>query len=42
MESVLTALKEALIPTILVIAGIIFLLFSVVGQLVGHVTVTPE
>jgi len=42
MESVLAALKETLIPTILVLAGIIFLLLSMVGQLVGHVTVPPE
>jgi hypothetical protein len=42
MESVLTALKETPIPTNLVLAGIIFLLLSMVGQLVGHVTVPPE
>jgi hypothetical protein len=42
MENVLAALKETPLPTILVIAGIIFLLLSMVGQLVGHVTVPPE
>ena len=42
MESVLAALKETPIPTILVLAGIVFLLLSMVGQLVGHVTVPPE
>ena len=42
MESVLAALKETPIPTILVVAGIVFLLLSMVGQLVGHVTVPPE
>jgi hypothetical protein len=42
MESVLAALKETPIPTILVLGGIIFLLLSMVGQLVGHVTVPPE
>jgi hypothetical protein len=42
MESVLAALKETPIPTILVLGGILFLLLSMVGQLVGHVTVPPE
>jgi hypothetical protein len=37
MESVFTALKETPIPTILVIAGIVFLLLSMAGQLMGHV-----
>jgi hypothetical protein len=42
MESVLAALKDTPIPTILVIAGIVFLLLSVVGQLAGRITVPPE
>jgi hypothetical protein len=42
MESVFAALKETPIPTILVIAGIVFLLLSMAGQLVGHITVPPE
>jgi hypothetical protein len=42
MESVLAALKETPIPTILVLGGILFLLLSMVGQLVGHMTVPPE
>ena len=42
MESVLSALKETPIPTILVIAGIVFLLLSMAGQLIGHITVPPE
>jgi hypothetical protein len=42
MESVFAALKETPIPTILVIAGIAFLLLSIAGQLIGHITVPPE
>jgi hypothetical protein len=42
METVLAALKETPIPTILVIAGIVFLLLSIVGQLAGRITVPPE
>ena len=42
MESVFAALKETPIPTILVIAGIVFLLLSMAGQLIGHITVPPE
>jgi hypothetical protein len=42
MESVFAALKETPIPTILVIAGIAFLLLSMAGQLIGHMTVPPE
>jgi hypothetical protein len=42
MESVFTALKETPLPTILVIAGIAFLLLSMAGQLIGHITVPPE
>jgi hypothetical protein len=42
MESVLAALTDTLIPTILVIAGIGFLLLSIVGQLAGRTVVPPE
>jgi hypothetical protein len=42
MESVFAALKETPIPTILVIAGIAFLLLSIAGQLAGRITVPPE
>jgi hypothetical protein len=42
MESVLAALKETPIPTILVVAGIVFLLLSIAGQLAGRITVPPE
>jgi hypothetical protein len=42
MESVFAALKETPIPTILVIPGIAFLLLSMAGQLIGHITVPPE
>jgi hypothetical protein len=42
MESVLAALEDTPIPTILVIAGIVFLLLSIAGQLAGRITVPPE
>jgi hypothetical protein len=42
MESILAALKETPIPTILVVAGIVFLLLSIAGQLAGRITVPPE
>jgi hypothetical protein len=42
MTSVWTALKETPIPTILVVAGIVFLLLSVAGQLAGRIAVAPE
>jgi hypothetical protein len=42
MENVFATLKETPIPTILVIAGIAFLLLSMTGQLIGHITVPPE
>jgi len=42
MESLLGALKDTPIPTILVIAGILFLLLSIAGQLAGRITVPPE
>jgi hypothetical protein len=42
MESVIEALKNTPIPTILVVAGIVFLLLSIAGQLAGRITVPPE
>src|SRR5919109_728282 len=42
MASVLDALKNTPIPTILVVAGIAFLLLSIAGQLAGRITVPPE
>jgi hypothetical protein len=42
MESVIAALKDTPIPTILVVAGIVFLLLAIAGQLAGRVTVAPE
>jgi len=42
MESILGALKETPIPTILVVAGIVFLLLSIAGQLAGRITVPAE
>jgi hypothetical protein len=42
MESVFAALKDTPIPTILVIAGIAFLLLSIAGQLAGRIAVAPE
>jgi hypothetical protein len=42
MESMLTALKDTPIPTILVVAGIVFLLLSIAGQLAGRIAVPPE
>jgi hypothetical protein len=42
MESVLAALKDTPIPTIMVVAGIVFLLLSIAGQLAGRITVPPE
>jgi hypothetical protein len=42
MESVVAALKDTPIPTILVIAGIAFLLLSIAGQLAGRIAVAPE
>jgi hypothetical protein len=41
MESVLAALKETPIPTIMVVAGIVFLLLAVAGQLAGRIAVPP-
>ena len=42
MDSILTALKDTPIPTILVVAGIVFLLLSIAGQLAGRIAVPPE
>jgi hypothetical protein len=42
MESVLTALKDKPIPTILVIAGIVFLLLAIARQLAGRIALAPE
>jgi hypothetical protein len=42
MESVFGALKDTPIPTILVIAGIVFLLLAIAGQLAGRIVVAPE
>jgi hypothetical protein len=42
MDSILTALKDTPIPTILVVAGIVFLLLSIAGQLAGRIAVAPE
>jgi hypothetical protein len=42
MDSVLTALKDTPIPTIIVVAGIVFLLLSIAGQLAGRINVPPE
>lgn len=42
MESVVAALKDMPIPTILVIAGIVFLLLPIAGQLAGRIAVARE
>ena len=42
MESVVAALKDTPIPTILVIAGIAFLLLAIAGQVAGRIAVAPE
>jgi hypothetical protein len=42
MESLLGALKDTPIPTIMVVAGVVFLLLSIAGQLAGRITVPPE
>jgi hypothetical protein len=42
MESIIGALKDTPIPTILVIAGIAFLLLAIAGQLAGRIVVAPE
>ena len=42
MESGHAALKGTPIPTILAIAGIVFLLLSIAGQLAGRIAVPPK
>jgi hypothetical protein len=42
MDSALAATKDRLIPTILVLAGLVFLLLSVTGRLAGRIVVAPE
>src|SRR5918996_5922157 len=42
MGSIVAALKDTPIPTILVIAGIVFLILAIAGQLAGRITVAPE
>jgi hypothetical protein len=42
INAFIAALKDTPIPTILVVAGIVFLLLSIAGQLAGRITVPPE
>jgi hypothetical protein len=42
MDAFIEALQKTPIPTILVVAGIVFLLLSIAGQLAGRLTVPPE
>jgi hypothetical protein len=42
MENIIAALKDTPLPTILVVAGIAFLLLAVAGQLAGRIVVAPE
>jgi hypothetical protein len=42
MDNVFVALKDTPIPTILVVAGIVFLLLSIAGHLAGKIVVSPE
>ncbi|CAJ7135601.1 Uncharacterised protein [Burkholderia pseudomallei] len=42
MDSVLNALKDTPVPTILVVAGVFFLLLSVVDKLAGRINVAPD
>jgi hypothetical protein len=42
MEHVVNALKDTPIPTILVVAGIVFLLLAIAGQLAGRIVVAPD
>jgi hypothetical protein len=42
MESVVAVLKDTPVPTILVVAGILFLLLAIAGQVAGRITVAPE
>jgi hypothetical protein len=41
-EGILKALQGTPIPTLLVVAGIVFLLLSIAGQLAGRIVVPPE
>lgn len=42
MEDIIKALKDTPIPTILVVAGIVFLLLAIAGQLAGRIIVPSE
>ena len=42
MDSIINALKETPLPTILVVAGIFFLLLSVVNQFMGKINIAPD
>jgi hypothetical protein len=42
MEDIIKALKDTPIPTILVVAGIVFLLLAIAGQLSGRIVVAPD
>jgi hypothetical protein len=42
MDALMAALKDTPIPTILVVAGVVFLLLSIAGQLAGRIVVPPE
>lgn len=42
MESLVNALKETPVPTILVVAGVLFLLLTVVEQIAGKVVLDPS
>jgi hypothetical protein len=42
INAFIAALKDTPIPTILVVAGIVFLLLSIAGQLAGRIVVPPE
>jgi hypothetical protein len=42
VKDIFEALQNTPIPTILVVAGIAFLLLSVAGQLAGRIAVPPE
>jgi hypothetical protein len=42
MDSIIAALKDTPLPTILVVAGIAFLLLAVAGQIAGRIVVAPE
>jgi hypothetical protein len=42
VDAILKALQGTPIPTILVVAGIVFLLLAIAGQLAGRIAVAPE